>query len=325
VAEEDGMKARLQPMITHVRAYLAARRALGVKLEFHGHKLVAFATWVDRRGCRGPLTEAVALEWARASPRATRVGQAWRLRLIRPFARWLQAREPDTEVPASGLLGPTHRQRKPHIFTDEEVARILCATAELRPASGFRPRTFRVLFGLLACTGLRPGEAVRLTRRDVDLKTGCLTVQETKFHKSRLVPLHRTATRALRSYARARDRQVPHPGSDAFFLLDAGLPVTLAKTHRAFKQVRKLLGWAIHEGRAAPRLYDFRHRFACHRILRWHTARLDVNQRLASLSTYMGHVKVTDTYWYMSAVPELLAVCAARFERFAASPDGGVR
>jgi integrase/recombinase XerD len=312
-------------MLQRAEEYLAARRSLGLCLRIEGRQLLSFARWADRAAPSGPLTVALALEWARASTRATRVGQARRLEVIRPFARWLQAYEPDAEVPATGLLGPAHPRRAPHVFTDEEIRQLLAAAAALSPSDGLRPQTCKVLFALLACTGLRPGEAVRLTCPDVDLETGCLTVRETKFHKSRLVPLHPTAVRALRSYVRVRQRCVPRPSHEAFFLLDGGSPLTLRKAQTAWNRVRRQLGWSARADRRRPRLYDLRHRFACARLLHWHAARVDVNPRLPALATYLGHVKISDTYWYLTGVPELLAVCAARFERFAPRPERGAR
>lgn len=309
------MKAR-PTMTARAEAYLIARRALGVALRIEGQQLLRFARFADSENPRRPLTEATALAWARSSSRATRVGQARRLEVVRPFARWLLAQEPDTEVPGTGLLGPGHRRKPPHPFNDTEIHDLLTAATQLRPAGGLRPRTFAALFGLLACTGLRPGEAVRLTRDDVDLATGRLVVRETKFHKSRLVPLHPSAIQVLRRYARERDRHLPTPSPAGFFLLDSGLPVTMGKAHTAFKRIRLRLGWTARAGRRPPRLYDLRHRFACARLLRWHVERADVNVCLPRLATYLGHVKVSDTYWYLTGEPALMAVCAARFEQF---------
>lgn len=315
------MKAR-PTMTARAQAYLMARRALGVGLRIAGQQLLSFAQFADSHDPRGALTEAMALSWARASSRATRVGQARRLEVVRPFARWLLAHEPETEVPATGLLGPSHQRRPPHLFTDTEIDNLVLAARQLTPVDGLRPKTFATLFSLLACTGLRPGEAVRLLRDDVDLQTACLVVRETKFHKSRLVPLHPSARHALHRYARARDRHFPNPDTAAFFLLDGGLPVTMRKAHTAFRRIRQRLGWAALPGRRAPRIYDLRHRFACVQLLRWHKERADVSALLPRLATYLGHVKVSDTYWYLTSEPTLMAVCSARFEQFVRRQEG---
>jgi integrase/recombinase XerD len=318
------MKAR-PTMTARAEAYLRARRALGVGLRIEGQQLLSFARFADSQGPRAPLTLATALVWARASSHATRVGQARRLDVVRPFARWLLAHEPDTEVPATGLLGPSHRRRPPHLFSDTDIDDLVAAARHLSPVDGLRPKTFATLFGLLACTGLRPGEAVRLTRDDVDLQDGRLVVRETKFHKSRLVPLHPSATQALHRYARARDRHLPNPDTAAFFLLDTGLPVTMRKAETAFKRIRFRLGWTARPGRRAPRLYDLRHRFACAQLLRWHVERADVGVLLPRLATYLGHVKVSDTYWYLTGEPTLMAICSARFEQFMWRREEGLK
>lgn len=317
--------SRRPTMGARTRAYLAARRAVGLVLHIEGRQLLSFARWADRKCPRAPLTEALALTWARASERATRVGQARRLEVIRPFARWLQAHEPDSEVPAAGLLGPGHARPTPCLLSNAEIIRLLAEASKLAPRDGLRPRTFRTVFGLLACTGLRPGEAVRLTRDDVDLDSGRLRVRDTKFHKSRLVPLHASAARALHAYTRVRDRHVPRPTSDAFFLLDGGRAVTLRRTETALQRVRQRLGWEAWSNRPRLRLYDLRHRFACERLERWHVIGRDVNALLPALATYLGHVKVTDTYWYLTGVPSLLAICAQRFERLVTRTQGGPR
>lgn len=324
MASENVMRRR-PTMVARAETYLTARRAVGLALRIEGQQLMGFARWADRESPRAALTEALALTWARASERATRVGQARRLEVIRPFARWLQAHESDSEVPLTGLLGPAHPRRVPCLLSGTEINRLLASTAKLLPPDGLRPTTMRTLFGLLACTGLRPGEAAKLTRDDVDLDAGRIRVRDTKFHKSRLVPLHPTATYALRAYTRARDRHVPQPRTDAFFLLDRERPVTLRRAQTAFASVRHRLGWDAWSDRPTPRLYDLRHRFACERLTRWHAADCDVNAHLAALATYLGHVKVTDTYWYLTGVPSLMAVCARRFERSAGRPTGGSR
>lgn len=312
-------------MVERATKYLEVRRAFGLALRIEGHQLLSFAKWADGEHPRSPLTEALALAWARASTRANRVGQARRLEVIRPFARWLQAHDATAEIPAVGLLGPGHPRRAPYVFTDDEINALLVAARQLQPSDGLRPLTVSAYFGLLACTGLRPGEGVRLSCDDVDLREGCLYIRNTKFHKSRLVPLHRSTIRALYAYVADRDQRVSNPSHDAFFLLDGGQPLTLGRAQTAFDRVRRRLAWTMPSGRRAPRLYDLRHRFACERLVQWHAADLDVNECLPALATYLGHVKVTDTYWYLTGVPSLLAICAARFERFAPSRSGGVR
>ena len=300
-----------------VEAYLAARRAMGVMLGTAGRQLRRFARWADARGHRGPLTTELVVHWAQDTPTVTRVGTARRLNCVRTFARWLIAIKPRTEVPPAGILGPSYERKPPHVLTEREVSTLMRSAAQLRPRGGLRPQTLRTIIGLLASTGLRPQEALSLDRGDVDLDAGHLVVRETKFHKSRLVPIHETTRRALRSYARRRDLAVARPRVRLFFLFEDGTGVTSHKFKWAFRQIRRALPARL-VGRAL-RPYDLRHTFACRRLLTWHEDRGDVQAALPALSTYLGHACVTNTYWYLTGVPELFAACGERFEKFASS------
>lgn len=176
--------------------------------------------------------------------------------------------------------------------------------------------TVATLLGLLACTGLRVSEALKLRRKDVSLDEGLIRVHETKFCKSRLVPIDPTAVSELRSYAESRDRLAPCSGSDAFFVVDCGSALSYSKLRTAFRRIRTQLQWKTRPGRC-PRMQDLRHTFACHRLLHWHANNVDVDTHLLDLSTYLGHAKVSDTYWYLSGFPELMDLIAARFSRYA--------
>jgi integrase len=190
----------------------------------------------------------------------------------------------------------------------------------MKPSYELRPLTYRTLFGLLASTGLRVCEALKLTREHVDLKRGILQVEQTKFKKSRLVPLHPTTTRALRRYAAARERRWGSQGDKAFFVGRRGRSLPYRTVQDAFRVLCDHLGWHTGDGEwPRPRIHDLRHSFACRRLLRWYRDGDDVHNRIAALSTYLGHGRVTDTYWYLTGTPELLAVAGNRFERFAAS------
>ena len=169
---------------------------------------------------------------------------------------------------------------------------------------------------------MRPQEPLRLSRADVDFPSHTLTVRQTKFSKSRIVVLHPTATKALQEYARARDSSVKYPRSPAFFLSDNGSAFTYKKALWAFRYLRRRLGWVRQPGRQFPRLYDMRHTFVCRRLLAWHRERVDVHVALPALSTYLGHVKVTDIYWYVTGIPELMNTVSTRFERFLSGQGG---
>jgi integrase len=179
-------------------------------------------------------------------------------------------------------------------------------------------------FSLLASTGLRLSEACRLHRRDVDLRGGLLTVRKGKFGKSRLVPLHPTAVEALTRYAAQRDAFRSARRSEFFFFTDRASALTRKTVETTFSGVRHRLGWTAYGRAGRPRIHDLRHTFAVRRLLRWYEEGADVNRKILALATYLGHAKVTDTYWYLSAVPELMAVTARRFEDFAQPQQGGV-
>jgi len=307
---------RAKSMTVLVQEYLAVRRALGVQLRIDGQQLLDFGRYADSSGRQTEITIELVARWARSSARSTSVGWTRRVDVVRPFARYRLAFDPRTEIPPRNLLGPAHRRKQPHIYTESEVRLLLAAASRLTPVNGLRPITVRTLLGLLACTGLRPAEAIKLTRSDVDLEAGVLTIRETKFCKSRLVPLHSSATRALLRYTMVRDDKVPAPTAPSFFVVDGGFPFTKSKLRTAFIRIRRELGWATTPRPKRPRLYDLRHAFACRRLLRWCAAGVDVHCALPALSTYLGHVKISDTYWYLTGIPELMAVTAGRFERF---------
>jgi len=198
-----------------------------------------------------------------------------------------------------------------------EVTDLLRACEALRPIDGLRPRTYCTLFGLLAATGLRVSEALHLQRREVDLDRCVLTIRDTKFRKSRLVPVHPSTQDALRHYAQIRDQYHPVPHAVVFFLSDSGCALPYPTVRGVFQGLRRRLGWKSDEGRKLPRIQDLRHTFACRRLLGWYEAGVDVAQAVPVLSTYLGHGKVTDTYWYLTGIPGLMAITAQRFERFA--------
>jgi integrase len=296
------------------REYLALRHGLGFAMKIEGAHLLRFAEWADTKQPRARLTVELAVQWACLPQGVDPTYRARRLDIVRRFARHLALFDARTEVPPPHLLGPSYRRKPPHIYTSSELTALLDAAARLGPAGGLRPHTYVTLFGLLASTGLRISEALHLTRSDVDLDAGLLTVSESKFHKSRLVPLHPSVVAALRRYASHRHRCHPETVAGTFFLTEKGTRLTYWRAMMAFTGLRRQLRWT---GRRPPRIHDLRHTFAVRRLLRWHEEGADVDREIAALSTYLGHAKVTDTYWYLSAVPELLAVTAARFERYA--------
>ena len=304
-------------MVALVEDYLTMRRQLGFALKISGHQLLRFARFADDKGHRGPITLKLATQWARSNaPRP--ITWADRIELLRPFAKYRAQFDPATEIPPSHLFGSYRRRLVPHIYTTQEIQSLLTAASQLPPAGGLRPATYETLFGLLAVTGLRISEALHLKRQDVDLEDGIITVRETKFCKSRLVPLHPTSTKALQRYAHLRDVKVPIPPVSDFFLSDGGRRMLQDTVQRRFRHLCNQLHWRSRGGHPAPRIQDLRHSFITHCLLRWYRENINVDNKMLSLSTYVGHAEVTYTYWYVTGIPELMAIATRRFETFTA-------
>lgn len=301
-------------MAARVAAYLAERRQAGYALRIEGYQLARFARFADAAGHRGPPTLELAIGWASASHAQRPLTAARRIEVLRGFAHYCRREEPATEIPSRFLFGRPHRRLAPHIYTDRELSQLIAAATRLHPAGGLRGTSCATIFGLIAASGLRISEATGLARTDVDLERGRLLVRQAKFGKSRWVPLHATTTLALRDYAARRDRDRFASGHAAFFLFDYGRPARTRAVQYAFTLLRRQLGWRARGGHAMPRIHDLRHTFICRRFEQWYREGLDVDRHVLALSTYVGHAKVTDTYWYATATPELLALAARRVE-----------
>jgi integrase len=300
-------------MHERVEDYLITRRRLGYQLKVEGDELFRFARFADENGSNKALTLEIAVAWAKSSKKVSNICPARRLETIRGLAKFCALFEPETQIPPPGLLGRGHRRVAPHIYTEEELSDLMQAATKLSPQNGLRPLTMQYLIGLLSATGLRISEALRLNRSDVDLERKLLLIRETKFCKSRYVPLHQTTADALTQYGRIRDRFTP-AGTNAFFLFDNGRPPNYRQALYAFQSIRSQLGWDRNSKRL-PRLHDIRHTFACNRLLLWYQQGIDVNNAILLLSVYLGHSKISDTYWYLTAIPSLMAIAAERFER----------
>jgi integrase len=235
---------------------------------------------------------------------------------VRGFAAFRAASDPRTEVPPLGLLPHRYRRKPPYIYiySDNEIGRLLKAAEHLPSKTGLRARTYSTLLALLAVTGMRIGEVVALDRGDVDLSGAVLTIRRTKFGKSRLLPVHATTRGALREYADQRDRIQPRPRTTGFFVAEHGGRLTTNVVERTFVRLSREVGLRSPSDRRGPRLHDIRHRFAVATMLRWYRTGVDVERHLPELSTYLGHGHPTDTYWYLSAVPELMRMVVARLE-----------
>lgn len=308
-----------------VEEYVAVRRKLGFALHIEGQELGRFARFADGVGHTGPITTEIAVRWATLPADVSRLYHARRLDMVRRLSRYWAAFEPETEIPPEGLLGPSYSRREPHIYWDSEITELLSAASQLGPTGGLRPCTYITLFGLLACTGLRISEALALTRSHVDLDAGLITITAGKFRRGRLVPVHTTTVQALRDYTARRDRYCRAPQTQAFFISEFGTSLKYQKVLGTFAILRRQLGWTVGRGARPPRIHDLRHTLIVRRLLRWYEDGSDIERKIAALSTYVGHVKVSNTYWYLTAIPELLAVGAARFEQLAAQSQIGGR
>jgi integrase/recombinase XerD len=296
-----------------VEEYLEMRRALGFKLRLAGSMLRDFALHLEHEGALHITTE-LALRWAKQPAGVQPAQWANRFGVARRFAQYLSASDPLTEIPPQGLLPHRYRRTQPYIYSDAEIGRLLRAARCLPSTTGLRAKSYSTLIGLLAVTGLRISEAVGLDDQDVDLAEGVLTIRRTKFGKSRLVPVHPSTLRALRQYVRMRDRICPPHSPGSFFVSEQGHRLTDCTARWTFNKLSRETGVRAPTARRGPRLHDFRHRLAVKTLVRWYRRGVDVERRLPVLSTYLGHGHVTDTYWYLTAVPELLRLAADRLE-----------
>ena len=295
--------------------YLSLRRRLGHKLDRSGWVLWQFVSFMERR--KAPfITSDLVVEWAVLPTKAQPGYWASRLSAVRLFAQYRRATDPRTEVPALGLLQARYQRKRPYLYTEDEIARLMGAAARLASPTGLRAQTYITLLGLLTVAGLRISEAIALDREDVDLEGGILTIRRTKFGKIRLVPVHRSTTLALRRYTRFRDRVYPRPRTSSFFVGEAGARLVKNSAEDIFVRLSRRIGLRGPEGRHGhgPRLHDLRHRWAVDTMLRWYRAGVDVERHLPELSTFLGHGHPTATYWYLSAVPELMRLVVARLE-----------
>jgi integrase len=238
------------------------------------------------------------------------------LGVVRRFAVWRSVADPRTEIPPCGLLPHRRRRKPPYVYSDAEIEQLLAQAGQLPSASGLRGATFATLFGLLAASGLRLGEALALDVADVDLGSGILAVRKAKFGKSRFVPLHDSTRQVLLRYASTRDRILPQRSVAAFFVTERGTRIRHGMAEWTFVKVCTAIGLRAPESpdsrRRGPRLHDLRHRFAAARLIAWYRAGLDVERELPKLATYLGHVHVRHSYWYLEAVPELLQLATER-------------
>jgi integrase len=297
---------------TAFRDYISMRRGLGYKFVQPEVRLAGFVTFMEQRGV-GVITRDLALEWS-MQPINRRATWGIRLTDVRGFAQYLCSLDPRTEVPPAGIL-PSPSRCKPYLYTEAEIRDLLAAAFALPPSHALRRWTYHCLFGLLAVTGMRISEALNLQDKDVDLKGGILTIRDTKFGKNRLVPVHPTTRSTLQRYAKRRDTHRYPPRCSHFFVAERGGRLLLQYVYRVFWRLSRQTGLRSPSGHTGPRLHDLRHRFAVQTLLNGYRTGQGVDVVLPVLSTYLGHICVRDTYWYLSACPELLGHSVRRLER----------
>lgn len=293
-----------------IKEYLAVRRSLGYGLLESERRLVDFASFLAGEGSPF-ITTTLAIRWATRIPSHSTNTMARRLSIVRLFAQFVRTQDSRTEIPPRDGLPYRHTRQAPYVYSAADIQSLLDATGKL--ASGaFHRQTTSTLFGLLAVTGMRVGEAIALDREDFERHEGILTIHKGKFGKAREMPLHPTAIAALVAYGRARDRLIV-PRSAAFFLSGKGTRLLRQNVSMTFSRLLRRANLADRKPRR-PRIHDLRHSFVVHTLCDWYRAGLDVQAQLPLLSTYVGHVNPSSTYWYLSAVPELVGLAAKRLE-----------
>jgi integrase/recombinase XerD len=305
----------------HLDAYLGVRQALGFQMRAERTLLRDFVGFVESQGDSGPIRAQLAVDWACASSaQRGRGGAAQRLSMARGFLAYLRTMLPETEVPHSGLVASCRRPQ-PYLFTPQQITRLIEAAQHGGPPGTLRPATLSTLIGVLASTGLRVGEAIRLTMPDVRLDgtPPCLHIRETKYHKSRLVPLHPTTAAHVHGYAVSRVALHYAALSDLFFVSEQGGPLNHGLLRRWFLALCHTVGLEPTDGGHRPSLRALRHSFAVQRMRLWYQEGRDVQALLPHLSVYLGHVRPQESYWYLTATPELLEAAAERFRAYAAA------
>lgn len=298
-----------------VEDYINLRRKLGFKLVHDEYALHDFVSFLKRQHA-SYITTKLALQWALQRKNILPSHRAVLLGIVRRFAEYWSATDPRTEIPSRDLLPYRNKRITPYIYSNKEIVQLIEAAKKLKSPKGLRRWTHSTILGLLAVTGMRVRECVNLNNEEVDLKNGLLIIRRTKFNKSRLVPIHPSTQRVLRQYIHRRNRIFPKPKTPGFFVAETGMKLHYQGAYFMFTRhlshsivVRKSFNTR------SPRLHDLRHTFVTQTLLRWYRTDVDVEQRLPYLSTFLGHGSVKETYWYFTAVPELLRLASTRLKQ----------
>jgi integrase len=302
-----------------IEEYISYKHSLGYKIQVESQELRRFAAFTRNIDYAGSLTSELAMQWSSLNNNHSRLYMARRLETLHTFAKFISAFDPDVQIPQTGAFGKCHRRISPYIYTDEEISLLMNEAGKLFSPDGIRSYTVSTAIGLLRSTGIRVSELTLLKIGDVRLNDGYLFISSSKFKKNRIVPLHPTVIEKLADYFYFIEQKLgQRSDTDYFFVSSYGHRFNTRAFEYAFQLIRKILFASDQSKQDASarnhRLYDLRHTFVCETIRRWLESGEDVNQKLYTLSTYVGHVKPEDTYWYLSATPELLAVSCRRFE-----------
>ena len=298
-----------------VKRYLQERRSLGFKLYKPGLLLHQFVDFLEQQGAV-IVTKALALQWACLPFECQPSHWAKRLSVVRQFAQYYAAIDPRTEVPPVGLLPGRYQRAKPYIYTEMQIINLINATKELQSNTGLRACTYATFFGLVAITGMRISEAIGLDREDVDLNEGLLVVRKAKLDRSRVIPIHPSAVKVLRRYGRRRDQVHPQARTSSFFVSESGMRLTGCTVRWTFNRLSCQVGLRGPSDHYGPRIHDFRHTFAVRTVQEWYKRGKNVERLLPQLAMFLGHRHLNDTYWYLTATPELLHEAAKRISLF---------
>lgn len=292
-----------------IEEYIAYKRSLGYVIRVESQELRRFAKYTKEIGYDGSVTSELAVQWASLG-NFTRKYMARRLETLHTFAVYISAFDTEAQIPQNGIFGRAHIRANPYIYTDDEVLSLMRHAGDLFSPDGIRVATVSSAIGLMYATGIRVSELTSLKIADVRLKEGQIFINNSKFKKDRIVPLHPTVIAKLSEYRSLIESKIgARKNDDYFYVTSYGHRFNSRSFENAFRLIRPSVF-----GAKQPRLYDLRHTFACNTVKRWHETGEDVNQKLYLLSTYMGHIKPEDTYWYLSATPELLGIAARKFE-----------
>src|SRR5580704_14796235 len=295
-------------MMAAVESYLALRRAAGFTLSNAEYRLRSFASFATNQD-QAHIRTATAIDWA---SQAESVAQRHtRYQTVCRFAQYLRIEDSRHESPPENHFGYRKTRRVPHIYSRDEINGLILAATKLPSSDSLRPKTYAALISLLAATGLRISEALHLLVTDIT--PDGLLIRKTKFQKMRLVPLHDTAVAGLGRYLACR--QTAHRGGDHVFISDEGQPLIYWKVHSIFRTLVKSAGLKPAGGRW-PRIHELRHTFAVRALESSPTGRQRIGQHMLALATYLGHVNINSTYWYLETTPELLRDIAVVAENF---------